>query len=127
MDSADAEFAAPGGRTSIEKPPGLSFTTLPMAFMDDRVIQSMVPQELQNRATYILVKLSPGARSNAWRSREPRPGADPPGRRADRQPRLPDRLADPGTDPSANRPDAIGQQNSPACAPEPSARSQPAG
>jgi putative ABC transport system permease protein len=39
----------------------LSFTTMPIAFMDYRVTQSMVPQELQNRATYILVKLSPGA------------------------------------------------------------------
>jgi putative ABC transport system permease protein len=39
----------------------LSFTTMPIAFMDYRVTQSMVPQELQNRATYILVKLLPGA------------------------------------------------------------------
>jgi putative ABC transport system permease protein len=39
----------------------LSFTTMPIAFMDYRVTQSMVPQELQNRATYILAKLSPGA------------------------------------------------------------------
>jgi putative ABC transport system permease protein len=39
----------------------LSFTTMPIAFMDYRVTQSMVPQELHNRATYILVKLSPGA------------------------------------------------------------------
>jgi putative ABC transport system permease protein len=39
----------------------LSFTTMPIAFMDYRVTQSMVPQELRNRATYILVKLSPGA------------------------------------------------------------------
>ena len=38
----------------------LSFTTMPIAFMDYRVTQSMVPQELQNRATYILVKLSRG-------------------------------------------------------------------
>ena len=34
---------------------------MPIAFMDYRVTQSMVPQELQNRTTYILVKLSPGA------------------------------------------------------------------
>ena len=34
---------------------------MPIAFMDYRVTQSMVPQELQNRATYILVKLAPGA------------------------------------------------------------------
>ncbi len=39
----------------------LSFTTMPIAFMDYRVTQSMAPQELQNRATYILVKLSSGA------------------------------------------------------------------
>jgi putative ABC transport system permease protein len=35
----------------------LSFTTMPIAFMDYRVTQSMVPQELRNRATYLLVKL----------------------------------------------------------------------
>jgi putative ABC transport system permease protein len=39
----------------------LSFTTMPIAFMDLRVCQSMVPQELRDRATYILVKLAPGA------------------------------------------------------------------
>jgi putative ABC transport system permease protein len=46
----------------------LSFTTMPIAFMDYRVTQSMVPQELQNRATYILVKLSPGANAEAVRA-----------------------------------------------------------
>src|SRR5262249_45273501 len=39
----------------------LSFTTMPIAFMDLRVCQSMVPQELRNRSTYILVKLAPGS------------------------------------------------------------------
>jgi putative ABC transport system permease protein len=34
---------------------------MPIAFMDFRVCQSMVPQELRGRATYVLVKLSPGA------------------------------------------------------------------
>jgi len=45
------------GRTSG----ALSFTTVPIAFVDYRVAQSMMRQELQGRATYILVKLAPGA------------------------------------------------------------------
>jgi putative ABC transport system permease protein len=46
----------------------ISFTTMPIAFMDYRVTQSMVPQELQNRATYILVKLCPGADAERTRA-----------------------------------------------------------
>ena len=46
----------------------LSFTTMPIAFMDFRVCQSMVPQELRGRATYILVKLSAGANSERVRA-----------------------------------------------------------
>ncbi len=42
-----------------------SFTTNPIAFMDYRVAQSMNRQELHNRTTYILVKLAPGANSEA--------------------------------------------------------------
>jgi putative ABC transport system permease protein len=38
-----------------------SFTTNPIAFMDYRVAQSMVRQELHNRTTYILIKLASGA------------------------------------------------------------------
>ena len=38
-----------------------SFTTVPIAFVDYRVAQSMMRQELQGRATYILVKLTPEA------------------------------------------------------------------
>ena len=53
----------------------LSFTTMPIAFMDYRVTQSMVPQELQNRATYILVKLSPGADPERVRAADPPPSA----------------------------------------------------
>jgi putative ABC transport system permease protein len=45
------------GRTSG----ALSFTTMPIAFVDYRVVQSMMRQELQGRATYILVKLDRGA------------------------------------------------------------------
>ena len=49
---------------------------------------------------------SPADRSSAWRSPGPgRPSADPPGRRADRQPRLSGRLADPGSC-SASSPNA---------------------
>ncbi|MDX2037699.1 MAG: ABC transporter permease [Isosphaeraceae bacterium] len=45
-----------------------SFTTNPVAFMDYRVAQSLVPNELHNRATYILVKLAPGADPSAVRA-----------------------------------------------------------
>ncbi|WP_165223362.1 ABC transporter permease [Aquisphaera insulae] len=45
------------GRTSG----AVSFTTVPLAFVDYRLAQSMMPQELRGRTTYILVKLSPGA------------------------------------------------------------------
>jgi putative ABC transport system permease protein len=45
------------GRTSG----ALSFTTMPIAFVDYRVAQSMMRQELQGRSTYILVKLAAGA------------------------------------------------------------------
>jgi putative ABC transport system permease protein len=38
-----------------------SFTTLPIAFVDYRLAQSMMRQELHGRSTYILVKLAPGA------------------------------------------------------------------
>ncbi len=38
-----------------------SFTTNPIAFIDYRVAQSLMRQELHNRTTYILVKLAPGA------------------------------------------------------------------
>ena len=38
-----------------------SFTTTPLAFLDYELAQALVPSELQNRCTYILVKLQPGA------------------------------------------------------------------
>ena len=38
-----------------------SFTTSPIAFLDYRVAQSLAPDELRDRTTYILVKLEPGA------------------------------------------------------------------
>jgi putative ABC transport system permease protein len=38
-----------------------SFTTNPIVFMDQRVAQSLLPQELRRRTTYTLVKLDPGA------------------------------------------------------------------
>ncbi len=44
-----------------------SFTTNPVAFMDYRVAQSLMRQELHNRTTYVLVKLSPGADPRAVR------------------------------------------------------------
>jgi putative ABC transport system permease protein len=52
------------GRTRGAK----SFTTNPIAFMDYRLAQSMMRQELHNRTTYILVKLEPGANLEAVRS-----------------------------------------------------------
>lgn len=44
-----------------------SFTTNPIAFVDYRVAQSLQPEELRNRTTYILVKLQPGADVEAAR------------------------------------------------------------
>ena len=49
------------GRTREAK----SFTTNPIAFMDYRVAQSLMRQELHNRTTYIVVKLVPGADAKA--------------------------------------------------------------
>jgi putative ABC transport system permease protein len=37
-----------------------SFTTNPIAFVDYRVAQALLPQELRNRTTYMVVKLAPG-------------------------------------------------------------------
>src|SRR5512135_1555112 len=45
-----------------------SFTTNPIAFVDYRLAQSMMRQELHNRTTYILVKLAPGADLEAARA-----------------------------------------------------------
>jgi putative ABC transport system permease protein len=45
------------GRTSG----ALSFTTMPIAFVDYRVAQSLMRQELHGRSNYILVKLESGA------------------------------------------------------------------
>ncbi len=42
-----------------------SFTTNPIVFMDQRVAQSLMPQELRGRTTYTLVKLAPGADASA--------------------------------------------------------------
>ena len=49
------------GRTREAK----SFTTNPVAFLDYRVAQSLMRQELHNRTTYIVVKLVPGADAKA--------------------------------------------------------------
>ncbi|MGP0065501.1 MAG: ABC transporter permease [Isosphaeraceae bacterium] len=38
-----------------------SFTTNPLSFLDYRVAQALAPLDLQQRTTYILVKLEPGA------------------------------------------------------------------
>ncbi len=42
-----------------------SFTTNPIAFVDYRVAQAFEPNQLDNRATYVLVKLAPGADAKA--------------------------------------------------------------
>ena len=52
------------GRTTEAR----SFTTNPIAFLDYRVAQSLNRQELLNRTTYVLVKLAPGADSQAVRN-----------------------------------------------------------
>ena len=38
-----------------------SFTTTPVSFADYRLMQSLLPQILKNRTTYMLVKVAPGA------------------------------------------------------------------
>jgi putative ABC transport system permease protein len=45
-----------------------SFTTNPIAFVDYRVAQSLNRERLQNRTTYILVKLAKGADANSVKS-----------------------------------------------------------
>ena len=43
------------GRTAEAR----SFTTSPIAFLDYRIAQSLTPDELDRRSTYIVVKLEP--------------------------------------------------------------------
>jgi putative ABC transport system permease protein len=45
----------------------LSFTTSPMAFVDYRLAQSLAPDELEGRTTFIVVRLEPGADAAAVR------------------------------------------------------------
>lgn len=42
-----------------------SFTTTPMVFMDYELAQALNPDELQNRTTYMVVRLEPGADAEA--------------------------------------------------------------
>ncbi len=42
-----------------------SFTTSPIAFLDYRLAQSLAPDELSGRTTYVVVKLAPGADAEA--------------------------------------------------------------
>ncbi len=49
------------GRTAEAR----SFTTSPIAFLDYRVAQSLTPDELDRRSTYVVVKLEPGADAGA--------------------------------------------------------------
>ena len=42
-----------------------SFTTTPISFADYELMQSLLPQILKNRTTYILIKVAPGADINA--------------------------------------------------------------
>jgi putative ABC transport system permease protein len=46
----------------------LSFTTTPIAFIDYRLVQQISPDLLRGSTTYILVKLAPGADTNAVRA-----------------------------------------------------------
>ena len=55
------------GRTAEAR----SFTTSPIAFLDDRVAQSLTPGELDGQTTYIVVKLEPGADAKFGRDRDP--------------------------------------------------------
>ena len=45
----------------------MSFTTSPMAFLDYRLAQSLSPDELDGRTTFIVVRLEPGADASAVR------------------------------------------------------------
>jgi putative ABC transport system permease protein len=45
----------------------LSFTTSPIAFLDYRLAQSLSPDELEGRTTFIVVRLAPGADETAVR------------------------------------------------------------
>jgi len=45
----------------------LTFTTMPVTFMDLRTVQELVPDRYAGQATYILVKLTPGADVDAVR------------------------------------------------------------
>ena len=45
-----------------------SFTTTPMVFMDYELAQALNPDELQNRTTYMIVRLAPGADAAAVKS-----------------------------------------------------------
>ena len=54
-----------------------SFTTSPIAFLDYRLAQSLAPDELEGRTTYILVKLEPGADAGGRRGRDPQAAALP--------------------------------------------------
>jgi putative ABC transport system permease protein len=42
-----------------------SFTTTPISFADYELMQSLIPQILKNRTTYIIIKLAPGADAEA--------------------------------------------------------------
>ncbi len=42
-----------------------SFTTTPVSFVDYELMQSLLPQILHNRTTYVIVKLAPGADATA--------------------------------------------------------------
>jgi putative ABC transport system permease protein len=42
-----------------------SFTTTPISFADYDLMQSLIPQILKNRTTYMVIKLEPGAEVNA--------------------------------------------------------------
>ena len=46
----------------------LSFTTNPVAFLDYRLAQSLSPNDLAGRTTFVVVKLEPGADASAVRS-----------------------------------------------------------
>ena len=53
------------GRTAEAR----SFTTSPIAFLDYRLAQSLIPDELDGNTTYIVAKLEPGAEPGRGRSR----------------------------------------------------------
>ena len=70
-----ASSRAAGSRSSAGPARRCSFTTSPIAFLDYRLAQSLSPDELDGRTTFIVVRLEPGADAGGRPARDPPPPA----------------------------------------------------